>query len=126
MQPETITFRMIIDGQPVEAQGIGCIVTNLNELGTYSQRFKVNVDPGDGLLDLFVIKDVGSTLAAAAQIVQTGDEASEDLLLHWQGRSLKIETDPLEDYSLDGDPLGKTPLNIEVLPQAIRVLVPAP
>jgi diacylglycerol kinase family enzyme len=116
---------MMIDGESVETEGIACIVTNLNELGAYSQRLNLNVDPGDGLLDLFILKDVGSAVVAAAQIVQSGDEESANLQ-HWQGKAITIETDPIQDYSLDGDPLSQTPLEIQVLPQAVTVLVPTP
>lgn len=66
-QPEQITFRMTIDGEQVETQGIACIITNHNELGAYNQRLTMNVNPGDGLLDMFILTDIGSALAAAAQ-----------------------------------------------------------
>jgi diacylglycerol kinase (ATP) len=122
-QPEQITYRLTIDGEQVETEGIACIITNHNELGAHNERLSLNVDPGDGLLDLFVIRDVGSTLAAAAQLLGALSEEPPDLQ-HWRAKEFFIEADPVQDYSLDGDPVGQTPLTVRVLPQAVRVLVP--
>ncbi|HLV36939.1 MAG TPA: diacylglycerol kinase family protein [Spirillospora sp.] len=122
-QPEQIIYRMTIDGEQIETEGIACIITNHNELGAYNERLSLNVDPGDGLLDLFIIRDVGSTLAAAAQLLGALSENPPDLQ-HWRAKEFYIEADPVQDYSLDGDPVGQTPLTVRVLPQAVRVLVP--
>ncbi len=124
-QPEQITFRMTIDGEKIETQGIACIITNHNELGAYNERLTMNVDPGDGLLNMFILTDVGSMLAAAAQqLVQPNPEEPPNNLQHWAAREFVIETDPGQDYSLDGDPTGRTPLKVWVLPQTLQILTP--
>src|SRR5207248_307636 len=40
-------------------------------------------------------------------------------------RHVRIESDRPVPYQLDGDPGGMLPLNIEVLPQRLTLLVPA-
>jgi YegS/Rv2252/BmrU family lipid kinase len=122
-QPETIGLQITVDGQPIKTEGIACIITNHNELGAYHERFNLNVAPDDGLLDLFIIQDVGSTLAAALEIAWAGGEATASLQ-HFQGQEIHIHTDPVQDYALDGDTAGQTPLRVRVLPQALQVLVP--
>lgn len=124
-QPELIKFSLTIDGEQIEAEGIACIVTNHNELGGLGLKFTPNVSASDGVLDAFVVKDTGSVLAAAANQLALGE--SDDVppgLLHWRGKEFLVETEKPQDYSLDGDEHGQTPLTVRVMHHALHVLVP--
>lgn len=124
-QPEQITYRLTVDGEQHEAEGIACIVTNHNELGALGLKFTPNVSADDGLLDAFVVKDTISALGAVATQVVVGVQDEELTgLEHWQGREFTVETDQPQDFSLDGDPTAQTPLSVRVLPGALKILVP--
>jgi diacylglycerol kinase family enzyme len=45
--------------------------------------------------------------------------------MHWSAtESIVIDSDPLADVEGDGEPLGETPVEIEVVPNAAQVIVP--
>jgi YegS/Rv2252/BmrU family lipid kinase len=119
-----IHFSMSIDDQSLEADGIACIVTNHNALGTMGLNFGPRVDPGDGLLDMFVVGSAGDAVSAVASgLIQLQGDATVGLH-QWQGRTMQITADPPQVFGLDGDEAGETPVEIETLPQAVQVLTP--
>jgi diacylglycerol kinase family enzyme len=122
--PNQIQFELTIDGQTIQTEGIACIVTNHNELGALGLNFGPKVDPGDGLLDVFVVGTVGEALSAVASGLIRLQEDATTGLQQWQGREIHITADPPQQFGLDGDPAGETPVSIRILPGAIRVLVP--
>lgn len=120
MQP--IDFRLTIDDDSVSSSGIACIVTNHYELGGFGLKFSESVKPDDGLLDVFVIKDINAVLALLTAPLTNRDPS--EILDHWQGVSIRLDSAPAQAVHLDGDPFGNTPLDIAVLPGAIRLIVP--
>ena len=125
-QAEKIKYRLNLDGEAVEIEGFACLVANVNDLGAFNLTLNSVVDLSDGLLDVFIIDNVGETLlSVAAGIINLQDGAGASFK-HWQVREVKIEADPPQIIYGDGDPLGETPINISVVPKAIRVLAPRP
>ena len=119
-----IHFNMTIDNQSYEADGIACIITNHNALGTMGLNFGPNVDPSDGLLDVFVVGSAGEALSAVASgLIQLQEDATVGLH-QWQGSTIQITADPVQLFGLDGDESGETPMTTHVLHHAIRVLIP--
>jgi diacylglycerol kinase (ATP) len=125
-QPETVVYQLTVDGQEIEAEGVACIITNHNELGAMGLKFVPNVRAGDGLLDAFVVKDTISVFAAAAAQLTGADNGDQEPqgLQHWQGKEFRVHAAEPQDYSVDGDPVGQSPLEVKVLPQVLRILVP--
>jgi diacylglycerol kinase family enzyme len=52
--------------------------------------------------------------------IRPGDE----LFDHWQARQIRIESDPPQPVQIDGEMVGTTPVTIDILPRAIRVIAP--
>ncbi len=120
MQP--IEFAITLDGQDRRSSGIACIVTNHYELGGFGLKFSDTVKPDDGLLDVFVIKDISAVLALVTAPLTNRDVS--DILDHWQGKQMRINSEPSQAVHLDGDPFAQTPVEIAVLPGALKVIVP--
>jgi diacylglycerol kinase family enzyme len=77
----------------------------------------------DGLLDLVVLREkVGQTLLT--HDIEHSIRPSDDLFDHWQARQISIESDPPQPVHIDGEMVGTTPVTIDILPRAIRVLAP--
>jgi diacylglycerol kinase family enzyme len=49
---------------------------------------------------------------------------SDQAMLYRSGRHFRVETDPPRMAQADGELLGMTPLEIEIAPRAVRLLVP--
>jgi diacylglycerol kinase family enzyme len=45
-------------------------------------------------------------------------------MLYRSGRRIRIETEPPRMAQADGELLGMTPLEVEIAPRAVRLLVP--
>jgi diacylglycerol kinase family enzyme len=77
----------------------------------------------DGLLDLVVLREkVSQTLLT--HDIEHSIRPGDDLFDHWQARQICIESDPLQPVHIDGEMVGTTPVKIDILPKAIRVLAP--
>lgn len=119
-------WKIILDGELKEAEGISLLVDNSGNFGisgvTFSQKIRVD----DGLLDVIVIRDVGfKTIYSLGASVQNKTPDPESFY-HWQGREIQIESDPPQPINGDGEMWGQTPISIKVIPGAVKVVAPAP
>lgn len=114
-------YRLTLDGEEVEAEGVSCMIANSANLGLPGLNLARNIDVSDGLLDALLIRDtdIGGLLQVAASAVGITDS-----LQHWQARQIRVEVDPPQSVICDGEPFDDMPLTVEVVPQALRVLVP--
>jgi YegS/Rv2252/BmrU family lipid kinase len=115
--PITLT----IDGQRIETHGLKCYVANSAQGGKGSIDRDFRVD--DGLLDVFVIsRNPMSVIAAAERFFQIPSFNAR--LYYWRGRDITVECEPSKAVWADGEILGRTPINVKVLPGALSVVVP--
>lgn len=123
-EPQLVQYHLTLDGLQVERQGLTCIITNAGNLGLPGFSLSPIIDIGDGLLDVIVISqaDLGSLLSVAASVV-IGTENSRSVE-HWQVRQVSVVADPPQSVEGDGEDMGQTPIEIEVLPRAVRIIVP--
>ena len=114
-----------LDGEKVEIDAVDCMVTNLGSIGMLGATIAANISVSDGLLDVIVIR--GTDALSLAQLVGsvTGLSDPTNPLPHWQVRHAHIHADPPQKVTADGEILGTTPVEVKVLPGAIRIIVPA-
>ena len=124
----TIDDEMVIYGT-----GVGCAVANAGAVGIGGLTLSPGIGISDGRLDVVFLRkaDVEGILSLAAVMAGlneainevTGLDASH-LVGRWQAKKVTIETDPVLEMQVDGDLLEHSPQTIEVLPRALRVVVP--
>jgi len=124
--PPTALFRLELDGQIVEMEGINCLVTTFGSIGVAGLKLSKTIDVSDGLLDVIVISkaDFNTFLSAA-----TGALSSRELahaLTQWQIRTARITAEPPQSITCDGELVDLDDLSIRVIPEAVRVFVPPP
>ncbi|MCL5996957.1 MAG: YegS/Rv2252/BmrU family lipid kinase, partial [Chloroflexi bacterium] len=124
-EPPMSHYTLTLDGQTVEIDGLNCMVTNLGSLGVLGATLSNNISVSDGLLDVIVVRSVDVTSLAALAAKVTGLADPQDQLPHWQAREVCIVADPPQGITADGEVLGQTPVEVKVLPRAVRVIVPA-
>jgi len=123
-------FRFSLDGQEEECDAIACVVDNAGSIGIPGLSHSPLVSVSDGFFDVFALRDLHGLLpgsptrrAAAAQ----GPRAGTEIAQHWRARHITIVTDPPLPVQADGEMWGTTPISIDVLPGAVRVLTkPSP
>lgn len=116
-------YRLTIDGELVEDDGIVCFVLNAGSLGGVALSYDAQIDVTDGLLDVFMLNtDLASLTAATGRFLNLPTERAR--WHYWRGREIVMEAEPQQTIWLDGELLGPTPVTITAVPAAIRVVVP--
>jgi YegS/Rv2252/BmrU family lipid kinase len=97
--------------------------------GRYAGRFQLGpaVSLSDGLLDVFVClrrRPFMGGVASDALALTRNRLAQAPGVRHFRARTIVLDADHPLPIELDGDSAGATPARIEVVPQALRVLVP--
>jgi YegS/Rv2252/BmrU family lipid kinase len=123
--PPLSHYALTLDGQTVEIDGLNCMVTNLGSIGLMGATLSADISVSDGLLDVIVIRNAEMTSLAALAAKVTGLGNTSEQLPHWQVREANIVAEPAQGVTADGEVLGQTPVNVKVMPHAVRVIVPA-
>jgi diacylglycerol kinase (ATP) len=118
-------YRITLDGRSVEVDGLTCLVDNAGNMGVSGISPAKNISISDGWLDVLLIID-----SSFSNLVDLGYSLVEmktpDSYVHWQAKEIEIDCDTPESIQIDGEMAGETPVSIRVIPQALRVLTPAP
>jgi diacylglycerol kinase (ATP) len=120
-----VRYRLTLDGQTVEAEGINCMITNYGRLGVAGLTLSHQIVMTDGLLDVIVIAhaDLRAFITAAASAVVSRDFAQS--LQQWQAHEVSLETDTPQTITRDGELLERSAaVTAHVVPGAVRILVP--
>jgi len=93
---------------------------------TYRLRIVPRAVVDDGWLDVWMLASSPRTLVFDhAMRLLRGRSGGCPGLYHLRVRRLRIESDPPVFVHVDGDPAGRTPVDIGIMPAAITVMVPA-
>ena len=79
----------------------------------------------DGLADITVVERVSlADVAVHLPILYSGALYSHPKVRHWRAARVRAEAETEVPLELDGEPVGTLPLQIEALPQALRLIFP--
>ena len=106
----------------IKLRGALCVVSNLPQYAmTLSLSPAARGD--DGMLDWLAFERPGvSALAGYAWAVARRRHQSLSHVRHGRARQITLTSDVPVPVQLDGDPCGFTPVQVEVLPRALRVV----
>jgi diacylglycerol kinase (ATP) len=119
-----IRTRLWIDEERIYRRAILLVISN-SQLYGGKVRIATDARLDDGLLDVDVFAGTGfgSSMRAALGVV-TGLHVHDPRHSCHRGRIIHVETDKPMALHVDGEPLGSTPLDCEVIPRALTVLIP--
>lgn len=120
-------FRLIFESDhEYETEAFGVIAANC---GSYAYNFKIAPEAvfDDGLLDILVfeseqittLKLVGQALEAVFQ-----NRISDPSITYFRANKIRVESYPPVKMQLDGDVYGESPVDISILPRALRLIAP--
>jgi diacylglycerol kinase (ATP) len=117
-------YDLVLDGEEVECTGLTCLIANAGYFGVPGLVLDPKVKIDDGLLDVFVLRkmDLLQLFSLAATIV--GGNEIKDPAMHWQVKSVEIQSDPIQSTQADGEMWGKSPIKINARKGALQVIVP--
>jgi diacylglycerol kinase family enzyme len=121
--PQKAVYRFEVDGTRYKANGVGCALANSASTGVMGFRLADRVDVSDGQLDVIIAEATDrATQAESATEALGGSEPR--LVCRWRGTKIKVESTPVQTVLVDGEEAGKTPVEVSILPGALKVAVP--
>ncbi|MET0813452.1 MAG: diacylglycerol kinase [Microbacterium sp.] len=118
-------YAIEVDGERVEGPFVMASVGNTR---SYGGRIPIcpDADASDGLLDVTVIRPAGRLkLLRLLPTVYKGEHLARPEVETYRGRSIRLDASGITAYA-DGDPIAALPVTVDVMPSALRVLVPKP
>ncbi len=114
---------LTVDGAVEDREVWLAVVTNIPR---YAYRWQVS--PGarldDGILDLAMFEASSVSLGVKQALAVLRGDPDYEGITRRRGRTFRFEFDPPIQLQLDGDPAGATPVDIDVVPGALSVMVP--
>ena len=114
-------YRLEIDGEVVETDALLVAVSNGVSIGG-GMRITPDAELDDGMFDVFIVTPL-SRLAFARiyPSVFAGTHVTDPHVTIRRARRVRIETEGIVGYA-DGERFGPLPMDVEVVPGALRVL----
>ena len=111
---------------PQEAKALVVAALNTPTYGA-GLRLAPGATLEDGLVHVVLIEDIGTigVLRLLPRLMGSG-ELRTPRVKRWQVRKVRLTTSKPTVFHGDGEILGSTPVEIEVVPKAVQVLAPAP
>jgi YegS/Rv2252/BmrU family lipid kinase len=125
LRREFFHVRLTVDGEVFEAAAAAVMIANFGAVLSDRITFGPGIRFDDGVLDACFysprnLRDATRIMWRLLRKRFTSDQA----MLYRSGRHIRVETDPPRMAQADGELLGMTPLEIEIAPRAVRLLVP--
>ncbi len=118
-------FNIVIDGQRHRLNASQVLIANGGEMGQAPFTWGPDIAPDDGVIDVCIIN--ASTLRDYMLVgwsTLTGRHRQNRRLRYFKARrSISVNTKRALPVQLDGELLGKTPMQVQVVPAAFRCVV---
>lgn len=128
LAPTTAKFRLVLDGEHIETEGIAVLLVNFGRI-----QFDIQVAPRwdaqDGLLDVVVVRKRNAAelipVMFSAMFERLGEVRDRIGIDTYRAREVSIDASPDLRIQSDGDARAElTPIRAKVLPGAATLLVP--
>lgn len=120
-------YRLLLEDQTMRVRASEVIVTNATHLKNSRFTFGSREDLSDGCLDVYIItaRNVLDYLILVWQTLISANDRRSKLKTFEISSSITIETPGSAlPVQADGEPLGTTPVTVDLLPAALQVIVP--
>jgi diacylglycerol kinase (ATP) len=117
--------RLTVDGVVHERTAAAAMVANFGAILHDRITFGPGIQSDDGVLDacIYSPRTLGDAFRIMWRLLRK-NFSSDECILYQSGRRIRIETLPRHQFQADGEMIGETPLEVEVLPLAAEFLVP--
>jgi diacylglycerol kinase (ATP) len=119
-----VESEVVLDGDVVRGRMLLVVANNIQQYGGL-----VEVAPqarlDDGFLDIFVFRGLGFQYVVRHLVRILSQRYLDDPeIVHRQARCVEVRTEETLSVQADGDPIGTTPVTVEVVPRALRIIAP--
>lgn len=119
-------FRLVVDGKKLRFRASEVHIAIGGLLGIQIPFEGVRVLPDDGQVDIFVIKarTLGDYLEVLYYVLRRKPRQAPKMVYLQASEAIEIGCERAMPFQGDGEVLGETPVSIEVMHHAVRVLLP--
>jgi diacylglycerol kinase family enzyme len=119
--------RLTVDGTVYDRVAAAAMVANFGAILHDRITFGPDIQSDDGVLDACVYspRSLRDALRIMWRLLRR-DFTSDECILYRSGRHIRLDTDPPHEVQADGELVGETPIEVEVVPLAALFLVPRP
>lgn len=123
LKRSSVTLKL--DGKTRRVRAHTAMVVNIGRIDNANISIGPDIWHHDGILNIVTIGSVGlrDNLRLAYKLIRQ-DYASDRDLRYFKAKRVEISARPGLPTQIDGDELGNTPLEVEVVPGGVKVLVP--
>lgn len=123
-QPER--FTIVVDGKRYRRSASQVMVANGGTLGAKPFRWADTIDPGDGQVDVCVLyaESLGDYLSFAWHALRGRQHQLNHFTVYPARQHISLSTRTSLPVQADGEIIGDTPVQIGVVPAAVRFIVP--
>ncbi|MBR5736166.1 MAG: diacylglycerol kinase family lipid kinase [Bacteroidales bacterium] len=118
-------FKVDVDGETLYE---GPVFSTAFGIGKYSGGGMIQTPealPDDGLLEITVIKKIPKLkVIFSIKKLYSGDIYTIKQVIHTKGRHVHVESFPSAKVEVDGEAVGFSPATVDMIPQALRIIVP--
>jgi diacylglycerol kinase (ATP) len=117
--------RLTVDDAVYDRSAAAAMIANFGAILHDRITFGPGIQSDDGLLDACVYspRSISDAVRIMWRLLRK-DFRSDTAILYCSGRHIRLETDPRHEVQADGELVGETPLEVEVVPLAALFLVP--
>ncbi len=121
-------FTISADGKTSKARALQVLLANCGMLGSSGLRWGPNIAVDDGRIDVCILRagNLMSPLRVAWNVIRGRHRQDPDIAYLSAGREVAIRSERPLPVQGDGEVIGETPIEVRVVPQAVRVIVPHP
>lgn len=121
------TFTLVIDGQTLKFRASELMLTNSSLIGLrYFPLQGITVQPDDGKIDIFFIRarTLLNWLGVLGNVITLHPERNRRFVHLFAQKSIKITSSHTLLVQGDGEMLGQTPVDVEILPKRLQIIIP--
>lgn len=126
--PPHVTLSVEVDGawqRPLDQSGFLIAIGNGPQYG-HGMRLTHQAEMDDGLLEVCFVRPLSKLrLLRLFRVVYRGGHIGMKEVEYFQASRVRIVTEPVTEVFADGEPICKTPVEIAVQRNALRVIVPS-
>lgn len=123
--PQRARLRIETDTEQLTAEAHTVLVTNIGRIREIGLKVAPDTSPHDGKFDVAIIasRTVWDVIRILLRLL-SGRYREPPRLWQITAERVNISAEPALPVQIDGEVLGTTPLKVEILPDAIEILVP--
>jgi diacylglycerol kinase (ATP) len=120
-------FSIVVDGRRIRPRASEVMIANGGVLGTPPFRWGPDIRPDDGQIDVCIVsaRTAIDYLMLGWHMLRGQQKRDRNIRYLRAEHSIAISADHPLPIQADGEIIGETPVQIQVVPDAVRVIVPA-